>query len=152
MLFRSDYRFANNEEDYVVDTWEWFDLSPLGAVHTISFSLSSTKGNAYGMLTPAYFCIDDFNGEAPLPPTPPQGIDENNDVTISVYPNPAHDFITVETTCTSSLQRIDLYSVTGQLMLSSTETEINVSTMPEGIYFATVFTENQKFVERIIVK
>ncbi|MBO4574700.1 MAG: DUF4465 domain-containing protein [Bacteroidales bacterium] len=151
-FYLADYRFANNQDDYVIDTWEWFDLSPLGAVHTISFSLSSTKGNAYGMLTPAYFCIDDFNGEAPLPPTPPQGIDENENIAISVYPNPAHDIITVETMCTSSLQRIDLYSVTGQLMLSSIETEINVSELPEGIYFATVFTENQKFVERIIVK
>ena len=71
-FYLADYRFANNEEDYVIDTWEWFDLSPLGAVHTITFSLSSTKSNAYGMLTPAYFCIDDFNGEAPTPPTPPQ--------------------------------------------------------------------------------
>ena len=65
-------RAINNEEDYVVDTWEWFDLSPLGAVHTISFSLSSTKSDSYGMLTPAYFCIDNFNGAAPTPPTPPQ--------------------------------------------------------------------------------
>ena len=71
-FYLADYRFANNDEDYVIDTWEWFDLSSLGAVHTISFSLSSTKSNAYGMLTPAYFCIDDFNGEAPTPPTPPQ--------------------------------------------------------------------------------
>ena len=71
-FYLADYRFTNNEEDYVVDTWEWFDLSPLGAVHTISFSLSSTKRDSYGMLTPAYFCIDNFNGAAPTPPTPPQ--------------------------------------------------------------------------------
>ena len=71
-FYLADYRFDNNDEDYVIDTWEWFDLSPLGAVHTISFSLSSTKSNAYGMLTPSYFCIDDFNGTAPTPPTPPQ--------------------------------------------------------------------------------
>ena len=251
-FYLADYRFANNQDDYVIDTWEWFDLSPLGAVHTISFSLSSTKGNAYGMLTPAYFCIDDFNGEAPLPPTPPQdeppyvvnpvedvvfdefpqsiqidldgvatdpdndddqivysivsnsnqeqlsaqmsgktlnltrtsreeatadlvmratsnglyvdfnihviinvvpdGIEDNDIVTISVYPNPAHDYIRVETMCTSSVQRIDLYDVTGQKILSSTEMEINVSELSEGVYFVTVFTENQKFVERIIVK
>ena len=151
-FYLADYRFANNEEDYVVDTWEWFDLSPLGAVHTISFSLSSTKGNAYGMLTPAYFCIDDFNGTAPLPPTPPQGIDENENIAISVYPNPAHDYIHVETMCISSLQRIDLYDITGRKVLSSTETEINVSTLPKGVYFISVYTDNQKIVEKIIIK
>ena len=71
-FYLADYRFENNDEDYVLNTWEWFDLSPLGAVASISFSLESTKGNQYGMLTPAYFCIDNFNGTAPstedLPP------------------------------------------------------------------------------------
>ena len=256
-FYLADYRFANNDEDYVVDTWEWFDLSPLGAVHTISFSLSSTKGNQYGMLTPAYFCIDDFNGEAPLPPTPPQdeppyivnpvedivfddfpqsiqvnldgvatdpdndddqivysivsnsnqeqlsaemsgkmlnltrtsreeatadlvmratsnglyvdfnihviisavpdGIEEDEDVTISVYPNPAHNFIHVETMCTSSLQRIDLYDITGRKVLSTTETEINVSELESGVYFIRINyvgrdTIHRVLIERLIIK
>ena len=151
-FYLADYRFANNEEDYVIDTWEWFDLSPLGEVHTISFSLSSTKGNAYGMLTPAYFCIDDFNGEAPLPPTPPQGIDENESIAISIYPNPAHDFIRVETRLIASVQGVEIYSITGQKILSSTETEINVSTLPKGVYFISVYTENQKIVEKIVIE
>ena len=151
-FYLADYRFANNEEDYVVDTWEWFDLSSLGAVHTISFSLSSTKGNAYGMLTPAYFCIDDFNGEAPTPPTPPQGIDENENVAISIYPNPAHDIIFVGANNDSPVQRIEIYNVTGQLVFTSTATEINVSALPKGVYFISVYTENQKFVERIVIE
>ena len=82
----------------------------------------------------------------------PDGIEENDDVAISIYPNPAHDYIRVETMCTSSVQRIDLYDVTGQKVLSSTESEINVSTLPEGVYFVTVFNENKKFVERIIIE
>ena len=248
-FYLADYRFDNNDEDYVIDTWEWFDLSPLGAVHTISFSLSSTKGNQYGMLTPAYFCIDDFNGTAPGQPQDeppyvvnpvedvvfnefpqtiqinldgvatddddpddqitysivsnsnsaeltatmngkmlnltrisreestaelviratsdgqyvdinihviinyvPDGVDENEIIAISIYPNPAHDYIRVETCHGVSVQCIDLYDVTGQKVLSSTESEINVSTLPEGVYFISIFTENQKFVERIIVK
>ena len=69
-FYLADYRFANNEEDYVLNTWEWFDLSPLGNVATISFSLSSSRGSGYNMITPAYFCMDNFNGVAP------GGIDE----------------------------------------------------------------------------
>ena len=41
----------------------------MGEVATISFSLSSTKSNYGGMITPAYFCMDNFNGV-------PSGIDE----------------------------------------------------------------------------
>ena len=156
-FYLADYRFANNEEDYVVDTWEWFDLSPLGAVHTISFSLSSTKGNQYGMLTPAYFCIDDFNGEAPLPPTPPQGIDENENVAISIYPNPAHDIIFVGANHHLPVQRIEIYNVTGQLILTSTETEINISGLESGVYFICINCNGRDaihrvFTERLIIK
>ena len=248
-FYLADYRFDNNDEDYVVDTWEWFDLSPLGAVHTISFSLSSTKSNAYGMLTPAYFCIDDFNGTAPGQPQDeppyvvnpvddvvfnefpqsiqinldgvatddddpddqitysivsnsnsaeltatmngkmlnltrlsraestadiviratsdgqyvdfnihviinyvPDGIEENENVAISIYPNPAHDIIFVGANNDLPVQNIQLYNIAGQLVMTSNELEINVSELPEGVYFVTVFTENQKFIERIVIQ
>lgn len=44
---------------YISD-WTYVELSTLGEVDEISFSLSSTKSNAGGMTTPAYFCIDNF--------------------------------------------------------------------------------------------
>ena len=146
-FYLADYRFTNNEEDYVVDTWEWFDLSPLGAVHTISFELSSTKNNEYGMLTPAYFCIDDFNGIAP-----DDGLEESDIVTIPVYPNPAHDIVFVGANNDSPVQQIELYDITGQLIFTSTETEINVSTLPKGVYFISISIENQTFIEKIVIE
>ena len=82
----------------------------------------------------------------------PDGVEENNAVSISVYPNPAHDIIFVGANNDSPVQRIDIYDVTGQLMLSSTETEINVSTLPKGVYFISVYTDNQKIVEKIIIE
>ena len=145
-IYLADYRFSNNEEDYILNTWEWFDLSTLGAVHTISFSLSSSKNDSYGMITPAYFCIDDFNGEAP-----DDGIEEN-ELNVAVYPNPAHDFVTVETHGRASLQGIEIYDITGHCVLKSSESKIDINALPEGIYFITVVTENQKFVEKIIKK
>ena len=76
---------------------------------------------------------------------------ENDDVTISVYPNPAHDYIHIETCHGASLQRIDLYNVTGQLMLSSTDNEINVSALESGIYFVNILTEEGLVTKRICV-
>jgi len=248
-FYLADYRFANNDDDYILNTWEWFDLSTLGAVHTISFSLSSSKNNSGGMITPAYFCMENFNGTAPTPPqdeppylinpiddvvfnsypetiaiylatyvtdpdddddlieysilsnsntdeldahmngkmlnmtrrsregstaqlviratsdgqyidfdinviikSVPDGVAENDAASISVYPNPAHDYIRIDTQSIAPVQRIDIYNSTGQMVLSTTETEISVSTLPQGVYFISVFTENQKFVERIVIK
>lgn len=48
-----------------VKDWRWVDLTSLGNVKSIKFSMSSTD-NSFGMMnTPAYFCMDDFGGIAP---------------------------------------------------------------------------------------
>jgi len=85
-FYLADFRFANNEEDYVLDTWEWFDLSPLGNVATISFSLSSSRGSGYNMITPAYFCMDNFNGGSVAPDLPPYIANPVQDVIFTQYP------------------------------------------------------------------
>ena len=85
-FYLADYRFANNEEDYVLNTWEWFDLSPLGDVATISFSLSSSRGSGYNMITPAYFCMDNFNGGGAAPDLPPYIVNPVQDVVFNEYP------------------------------------------------------------------
>lgn len=38
--------------------WKYVDLTSLGAVNELYFTLSSTDSGAYGMNTPAYFCLD----------------------------------------------------------------------------------------------
>ncbi len=55
----------------IVDTWTWVDLSGLGAVKQLTFTLSSTDTGDFGMNTPAYFCMDNFNDE--------NSIDDSND-------------------------------------------------------------------------
>lgn len=86
-FYLADYRFANNDEDYILNTWEWFDLSSLGEVSTVSFSLSSSKNNSYGMITPAYFCMDDFNGIGPnTPDLPPYIANPVADIIFLTFP------------------------------------------------------------------
>ena len=42
----------------ILNTWKKVDLSDLGLVDRIGFTLSSTDNGEYGMNTPAYFCLD----------------------------------------------------------------------------------------------
>ncbi len=84
-FYLADYRFDNPEDDYILNTWEWFDLSPLGEVAAISFSLSSSKNNNSGMITPAYFCMDDFNGGAVID-LPPYIVTPIPDVVMNEFP------------------------------------------------------------------
>ena len=80
-----------------------------------------------------------------------QDLDENDIADLNVYPNPAQDFIRVETMCTSSLQRIDLYDITGKLIVSSTDTEINVSKLKSGMYFVNILTDKGVVTKKISV-
>lgn len=45
----------------IVNEWTWVDLSSLGRVKQVAFSLSSTDNGDWGMNTPSYFCMDGFN-------------------------------------------------------------------------------------------
>ena len=61
--YLADFRDADETEHYCLDSWQWVDLRPLGEVSTVSFQIESSRSNQYGMTTPGYFCMDDFNGE-----------------------------------------------------------------------------------------
>jgi len=57
-FYLADFRFEDNSRDYIVNTWWFVDLTPLGVVKSLEFSLSSSDVGAFGMNTPAYFAID----------------------------------------------------------------------------------------------
>jgi hypothetical protein len=57
-FYLADYRFVDNDADYIVNTWQYVDLTSLGAVKSLEFSLSSSDVGDWGMNTPAYFALD----------------------------------------------------------------------------------------------
>ncbi len=60
-FYLADFRFADNSLDYIIDEWKSVDLSELGSIKSLEFSLSSSDTNpdpAIGMYTPAYFAVD----------------------------------------------------------------------------------------------
>lgn len=65
-FYLADYRFTNNSLDYLVDEWAFVDLSALGTIDELGFSLSSSDNGAFGMNTPASFAIDNI-GVVPEP-------------------------------------------------------------------------------------
>lgn len=65
VVYLADYRSENEAEHFALDTWQWVDLSSLGAVTGLQFDMFTTKSNDYGFTTPTYFCLDNFGGAAP---------------------------------------------------------------------------------------
>ncbi|MBR6121707.1 MAG: DUF4465 domain-containing protein [Prevotella sp.] len=72
-FFLADYRSEDSLEHYYVKDWQWVDLSSLGKVKELTFSLEASRKNAWGYTTPLYFCMDNFNGTAPEEPVVYEG-------------------------------------------------------------------------------
>ena len=62
-VYLADYRSENPSNHYYINQWQWIDLSSLGEVQKIWFEVTSSRNNDWGMTTPGYFCMDNFNGE-----------------------------------------------------------------------------------------
>ena len=65
-FYLADLRSENEADHYILDSWEWCDLTPLGKVQRLDFNMSSSDNGDWGMNTPAYFCMDNLGGEAPV--------------------------------------------------------------------------------------
>ena len=58
----------------------------------------------------------------------------------AVFPNPAMDRVTISSS--EPIAQTKLYNLNGQLVLQTTETEINVSALSAGIYIIHAQTAN----------
>ncbi|AFZ27259.1 hypothetical protein Cylst_5225 [Cylindrospermum stagnale PCC 7417] len=62
-FYLADYRFTDNSQDYLVDTWNLVDLSSLGGATKLSFAVTSSDIGPFGLNTPAYFALDNLTLE-----------------------------------------------------------------------------------------
>ena len=61
--YLADYRAAKEADRYYLDTWQWADLRQLGKVTSVSYTIEGSDSGQFGLNTPAYFCMDNFNGD-----------------------------------------------------------------------------------------
>ncbi len=104
-FYLADYRFANNDDDYIVDTWETVDLSELGEVTYLNFKLESSDVSFGYINTPGYFALDNLKFGT-------VGLTEHTIPAFQLYPNPANDHITIDGQAGS----VRIYNATGSLI------------------------------------
>jgi len=150
-FYLADYRFDDNSKDYIVETWQWVDLSNLGEVDSLAFGLSSSDVGDYGMNTPAYFCVDNIYMENVTSST---GIQNTDNLSVEVYPNPTKGQIFIQSHSGETLQ-VAVYSVSGKIVHQqsnySSEELIDISGYPDGVYIIRV-RNNKEVVTRKIIK
>lgn len=148
-FYLADYRFSDNSEDYIVDEWTYVDLSSLGDVDSLGFSLSSSDNGAFGMNTPSYFCLDDIqvNGVS-------TGINSRvQRLPLSFYPNPATTNIRLDWSGEAS--RLGIFNITGQLVkevvINQGANNISVEELVAGSYMLRANNNDQVYSAKLIV-
>ncbi len=144
--FLADFRFEDNSKDYIVDYWDYVDLTGLGNVDSLTFSLRSSDVGDYGMNTPAYFCLDNLNDIS-------NDVAEYNKVDFAFYPNPVRNTLNIKARPGA---RIVLSDITGSRITTAvagnTVTRMDVSSLPKGIYLLTVAEGGNATTEKVIVQ
>ncbi len=146
-FYLADYRFSDNNMDYIVDEWTYIDLQPLGETDSLRFTLSSTDVGEFGMNTPAYFCIDNVitgdlvNTREPI-----------SSELFEIFPNPASDYIVFKNEANQQLNCI-IYDMLGKevinTVIQSDGQQIDISHLPKGSY--TIVARDGKSVESNIL-
>lgn len=71
---------------------------------------------------------------------------------IEIYPNPVSDFLQIKLDLNEKLQKINVYSLDGKLILSSTNIKNNLQHLSSGNYIIEVITNKNKYKEKILKK
>jgi len=150
-FYLANYLQPDSTNNYIVKTWEWFDLLPLGRVDSLVFTLSSTDNSSFGMNTPSYFCMDDFTTYETFDTT--TSVATNAPAVIKMYPNPAtnHLYIDIADNSANSIWISDMSgSVVNRITTTAQHNEINISSLPAGVYLVQVNSNDKKAVMRFV--
>ncbi len=135
-FYLADYRFANNAQDYVINTWQWVNTNILGEVDSLKFHIYTSDNGQWGPNTPLFFAIDNFTIKYSM-----AGVHEQSALnTTKLYPNPVINQMTL-TNPTGIELNVSLSNLNGTVLKeenTSVSTEWDLSGLSAGIYFVKI--------------
>ncbi len=143
-FYLADYRSAQSSNDYIVKSWTYLNLASLGPVDSLSFSLTSSDVGAFGMNTPAYFCMDKIttqdNSVATLEP--------ENLSSLAIYPNPARHEIFVSNNKPGPVEYA-LFDALGKQVLGGEliQNRLDISQLEPGVYVISLNGQASRFIK-----
>ncbi|NIF06794.1 T9SS type A sorting domain-containing protein [Chryseobacterium sp. Tr-659] len=95
-----------------------------------------------------------FGQRAPFIPTEATnstlGVSSVNKKKTGIYPNPASDFIQIETA--ETVKEVNIYSTSGQKVMTAQTMRIDIQSLNRGIYFVEIKTPENSTIHKIIKK
>lgn len=143
-VYLADFRFGNNQEDYIVKEWRTANFNFSQPLDSIGFKLESTDVGQFGINTPTYFCLDNLvftlqtNTIKPL-----DGIET------LAYPNPFQSQLFLRKIDPET--QVEIWNHHGQKVLTQKDftggQPITTTHLPAGIYWLKMGKQIQKLVK-----
>jgi hypothetical protein len=144
-IYLADFQSENANDHYILEDWEYFDLSVLNQAKYFTFNFTSSDVGQFGMNTPAYFALDNLEFAQYV-----NDVNENQ-IEIGVYPNPAKEIVNVK----GGEGIIKLFDQSGRLMLTKEHkafSTLDVHQLPQGLCFIHLEGENGSAVQKLIIQ
>lgn len=151
-FYLADFRAIDADQDFLIKEWKAVDLSSLGLVDSLMFSLSSSDVGIFGMNTPAYFCMDNISTESANTTAVKYPHLEPG---ISIYPNPAQGFLSIinQNTDHFDIKIVDLQGKTWSThRISQQNTLVEISNLTSGIYVLEARSAKGQMSSRLFFK
>ena len=103
---------------------DWMTMTSMG--YEVTWAIKTTTGNS-----------------------PNAGINDINNIEMNVYPNPTTGMVNVEA---EGIQSIDVLDMTGRVVMTSSESVIDMSNMANGVYMFRVNTVNGNSIQKVVKK
>lgn len=145
-FYLADYRFADNKDDYILDTWQKIELSTLGNVKSVQFNLLSSDMSGVWLNTPSFFTLDNVSYSEAMPNL--VEVNQLSNITFSLYPNPATEIVQLNGAPIG--ERVQIYNALGKVVLSKTITSssetIQLADFSKGIYLVELLGSTQQLI------
>lgn len=144
-VYLADFRPQKDDEDFILKDWKFVPLD-FGAVDSLSFVLSSSDNGAFGMNTPAYFCMDDIIYELTTSTN-----NKTSESPVHFYPNPSSDKVQV-TKSWHEIEKVEIFDQAGHLVqvINLDSDQIIISHLKSGVYFSKIYSSTGIFVEKFV--
>jgi hypothetical protein len=145
VYYMADYRDEDSTKWILNSNWDWMDLSELGAVKSIYFTMETTDVGDFGANTTFYFGLDQITIRPIQSETSIESLLTPNS-SLLTYPNPCRDILHIEGV--EKGEEINIYNLQGQLQLSTSNTQITTLNLSPGIYIIKSCSKTSKFIKQ----
>jgi hypothetical protein len=149
-FYLADYRFSNNTQDYVLNTWQWVNTSTLGEVDSLKFYMYTSDNGSFGPNTPLFFGMDNFTARYST-----AGIHELSALhNTKLFPNPVVTDLVIQNPLQAELD-VCLMNMNGSVLKQekiNTSIKWDLTELQAGIYLVKVSdgtnSSTKKFIKQ----